>query len=54
MSQVKVNLFEGKAFFILHVTIGVLSSHLILSEIIVYGLAGKSVKLSPFSQTIFI
>ena len=32
----------------------VLSSHLMQSEIIIYGLVRKCVKLSPFSWTIFI
>ena len=34
--------------------IGMLSSHLMQSEIIIYGLVRKCVKLSPFSYTIFI
>ena len=34
--------------------IGMLSSHLMQSEIIIYGLVRKCVKLSPFSWTIFI
>ena len=34
--------------------IGMLSSHLMQSEIIIYGLVRKFVKLSPFSWTIFI
>ena len=34
--------------------IGMLSSHLMQSEIIVYGLVRKCVKLSTFSYTIFI
>ena len=33
----------------LHVMIGMLSSHLMQSEIIIYGLVRKCVKLSPFS-----
>ena len=37
------------ALFILHVMIGMLSSHLMQSEIIIYGLVRKCVKLSPFS-----
>ena len=41
--------FKGKALFILHVMIGMLSSHLMQSEIIIYGLVRKCVKLSPFS-----
>ena len=41
--------FQGKALFILHVMIGMLSSHLMQSEIIIYGLVKKCVKLSPFS-----
>ena len=46
-----VNLIERtrKALFILHVMIGMLSSHLMQSEIIIYGLVRKCVKLSPFS-----
>ena len=35
--------------FILHVMIGMLSSHLMQSEIIIYGFVRKCVKLSPFS-----
>ena len=46
--------FQGKALFILHVMIGMLSSHLMQSEVISYGLVRKCVKLSPFSETIFI
>ena len=46
--------FQGKALFILHVMIGMLSSHLMQSEVIIYGLVRKCVKLSPFSETIFI
>ena len=46
--------FQRKALFILHVIIGMLSSHLMQSEIIIYGLVRKCVKLSPFSYTIFI
>ena len=42
-------LSKGKALFILHVIIGILSSHLMQSEIIIYGLARKCVKLSPIS-----
>ena len=34
--------------------IGMRSSHLMQSEIIIYGLVRKCVKLSPFSKTIFI
>ena len=37
---------KGKALFILHVMIGMLSSHLMQSEIIIYGLVRKCVKLS--------
>ena len=33
---------KGKALFILHVMIGMLSSHLVQSEIIIYGLVRKS------------
>ena len=43
-----VDLIE-RTFFILHVMIGMLSSHLMQSEIIIYGLVKKCVKLSPFS-----
>ena len=46
--------FQGKAFFILHVMIRMLSSHLMQSEIIIYGLVRQCVNHSPFSQTIFI
>ena len=42
-------LSKGKALFILHVIIGMLSPHLMQSEIIIYGLVRKCVKLSPFS-----
>ena len=42
-------LSKGKALFILHVMIGMLSSHLVQSEIIIYGLVRKCVRLSPFS-----
>ena len=42
------------ALFILRVIIGMLSSHLMQSEIIIYGLVRKCVKPLPFSQTIFI
>ena len=45
---------KGKALFILHVMIEMLSLHLMQSEIIIYGLVRKCVKLSPFSKTIFI
>ena len=38
-----------KALFILHVMIEMLFSHLMPSEIIIYGLVRKCVKLSPFS-----
>ena len=41
--------FQRKGLFILHVMIGMLSSHLMQSEIIIYGLVRKCVKLSPFS-----
>ena len=47
-------IFKGKSLYILHVMIGMLSSHLMQSEIIIYGLVRKCVKPSPFSQTIFI
>ena len=40
---------KGKALFILHVMIRMLSSRLMQSEIIIYGLVRKCVKLSPFS-----
>ena len=40
---------KGKAPFILHVMIEMLSSHPMQSEIIIYGLVRKCVKLSPFS-----
>ena len=42
-------LSRGKALFILHVMIGIPSSHLMQSSIIIYGLVRKCVKLSPFS-----
>ena len=42
-------LSKGKAHFILHVIIGMLSSHLMRSEIIIYGLVRKCVMLPPFS-----
>ena len=40
---------EGSLYFILYLMIGMLSSHLMQSEIIMYGLIRKCVKLSPFS-----
>ena len=40
---------KGKALLILHVKIGMLSSHLMQSESIIYGLVRKCSKLSPFS-----
>ena len=40
---------KGKALFILHVMIEMPSSHLMQSEIIIYGLVRKCVKFSPFS-----
>ena len=40
---------KGKVLFILHVMIGMVSSHPMQSEIIIYGLVRKCVKLSPFS-----
>ena len=43
---------KGKALFILHAMI--LSLHLVQSGIIVYGLVRKCVKLSSYSQPIFI
>ena len=42
-------LFKGKALFILRVMIGMLFSHLMQPEIIIYGLVRKCVKLSLFS-----
>ena len=42
-------LSKGKALIILHVMIGMLSSHLMQSEIINYGLLRKLVKVSSFS-----
>ena len=42
-------LSKGKTLFILHVMIGMLPSHLMQSEIIIYGLVRKCVQLSPFS-----
>ena len=42
-------LSKGKALFILHVMIRMLFSHLMQSEIIIYGLVRKCLKLSPFS-----
>ena len=42
-------LSKGKALFILHVMIRMLPSHLMQSEIIIYGLVKKCVKLSPIS-----
>ena len=44
-------IFQRKALFILHVMIGMLSSHLMQSEIIIYGRVRKCVTLSPFSKT---
>ena len=41
-------LSKGKALFILHVMIGMLSLHLMQSEIIIYGLVRQYVKLLPF------
>ena len=49
MTRVRSSACLGKALFILHVMIGMLSSHLMQSEIIIYGLVRKCVKLSPFS-----
>ena len=49
MSPTFIQASKGKALFILHVMIGMLSSHLMQSEIIIYGLVRKCVKLSPFS-----
>ena len=40
---------QQQQLFILHVMIGMLSSHLMQSENIIYGLVRKCVKLSPFS-----
>ena len=48
-TEVRFVVSKGKALFILHVMIGMLSSHLMQSEIIIYGLVRKCVKLSPFS-----
>ena len=48
------SVFKGKALFILHVMIGMLSSPLMQSEIIIHGLVRKSMKLLPFFYTIFI
>ena len=45
---------SGDMEFILHVMIGMLSSPLMQSEIIIYELVRKCVMPSPFSQTIFI
>ena len=45
---------KRKALFILHVMIRMLFSHLMQSEITIYGLVRKCVKLSPFSETMFI
>ena len=45
---------KGKALFMQHVMIEMLSSHLMQSEIIIHGLVRKGVKLSPVSETIFI
>ena len=47
-------LSRGKALFVLHVVMGVLSSHLGQSEIVVYGLVGGCVGLPPFSWAIFV
>ena len=41
--------FKGKTLIILHVIIRMLSLHLMQSEIIIYCLVRKCVKLSPFS-----
>ena len=41
--------FNREALFILHVMIEMLSPHQMQSEIIIYGLVRKCVKLSPFS-----
>ena len=41
--------FQGKALFILHEMIRMLSSHLMQTEIIIYGLVRKCVTLSPSS-----
>ena len=40
---------KEQILFILHVTIGMFYSHLMQSEIIIYGLVIKYVKLSPSS-----
>ena len=42
-------LSKGKALFIMHVMIGMLSSRLMQPEIMIYRLVRKYVKLSPFS-----
>ena len=41
--------FQRGALFVLHVVVGMLFSHLVRSEIVIYGLVRKCVKLSPFS-----
>ena len=43
---------KGKALFILHVMIGILSLPLKPPDIIIHGLAKRCVKFSPFSWTI--
>ena len=47
-------LSKGKALFISHVMIGMLSSHLMQSEIIIYGLVRKCVKLTFLLDNIYI
>ena len=41
--------FQREGSFLLHVMTRMLSSNLMQSEIIIYGLVRKCVKLSPFS-----
>ena len=47
-------LSKGKALFILHVMIGMLSSHLMQSEIIIYGLVRKCEALTFLLDNIYI
>ena len=42
-------IFQRKCSFILHLMIGMLSLHLMQSQIIIYGLARKCAKLATFS-----
>ena len=46
---IKKKISKGKTLFILHIMIGMLSSHLMQSAIIIYCLVRTCVKLSPFS-----